>query len=287
MSKITVLGLGLMGAALARAMLHAGHDLTVWNRSPAKTQPFINEDVAGPRDVSAAILASPVILICIDDYAATNTLLQSEDVASQLAGRTIVQLSTGTPNEAREALEWMTARSVAYLDGAILCGPSQIATDNGLILLSGVEAANERAGRLLECLGGTVRYLGTNVGAASALDLAWLATCYGRIVSTVHAANLCQSESVDLDEFISLFPDDPAIQGYAKTIRDNSFDQCTATLQVWGAALQRVQQQGIDAGINTEIPDFFGSFFEKAVNAGHGAENVMALIKTLQGDGRN
>ena len=51
MSEITVLGLGLMGAALARAMQRAGHDLTVWNRSPANMQPFIDEDVAGASDV--------------------------------------------------------------------------------------------------------------------------------------------------------------------------------------------------------------------------------------------
>ncbi len=287
MSEITVLGLGLMGAALARAMQRAGHDLTVWNRSPAKMQPFIDEDVAGASDVVSAITASPIILICIDNYAVTNTVLRSDDVEPLLAGRTVVQLSTGTPNEAREASEWMTARSAVYLDGAILCGPNQIAKDDGLILLSGEEAAYGRADHLLECLGGTVRYLGTNVGAASALDLAWLSMSYGRFVSAIHAATLCQSENVGLDEFMSLFPDQPAIQGYVRVIHEKSFDECTATLQVWGAALQRIQQQGIDANINTAIPDFFASFFEKAVDAGHGEKNVMALVKVLQGNSGN
>jgi hypothetical protein len=53
---------------------------------------------------------------------------------------------------------------------------------------------------------------------------------------------------------------------------------------VWGTALQRIQQQGIDANINTEIPDFVASFFKKAIDAGYGEENVMALVKVLQGD---
>ena len=56
--------------------------------------------------------------------------------------------------------EWMIARDVADLDGAILCGPEAIGTDEPQILLSGDEAAYERAGNLLECLGGAVRYLG-------------------------------------------------------------------------------------------------------------------------------
>lgn len=285
MSEVTVIGLGLMGSALARTIQLAGHDLTVWNRSPAKMQPFIDDGVAAAPDVVSAVTASSVILICIDNYAATNSMLQSERIAAVLAGRTVIQLSTGTPYEAREASEWMTARNVAYLDGAILAGPRHIGTDDAQILLSGDELAYERANHLLERLGGKVRYLGPNVGAASALDLAWLTTCYGRFVAIIHAANLCRSEHVGFDDFISLFPDEPYIQGYAKVIHEESFHECTATLQVWGAALQRIQQQGIDANISTEIPDFVARFFKKAVDAGYGEENVMSLVKVLQRDG--
>jgi 3-hydroxyisobutyrate dehydrogenase-like beta-hydroxyacid dehydrogenase len=181
----------------------------------------------------------------------------------------------------------MTARDVAYLDGAILAGPDQIGTDDAQILLSGDAAAHERSGGLLECLGGAVSYLGSNVGAASALDLAWLTTCYGRFMAIIHAANLCKSEDVGIDDFISLFPDKPDIQHYAKVIHEETFHECTATLQVWGAALQRIQQQGVDANINTQVPDFVASFFKKAVDAGYGEENVMALVKVLQGDSGN
>jgi len=284
MNDITVIGLGLMGAALARAIRRADHDLTVWNRSPAKMNPFIADGVTGAPDVASAITSSPVVLICIDNYAVTNAMLRSDDIAPLLTGRTVVQLSTGTPKEAREASRWMMAHGVAYLDGAILAGPNHIGTNDAQILLSGDEAAYERAGNLLDCLGGTVRYLGSNVSAASALDLAWLTTCYGRFMAIIHAASLCKSEDVGMDGFISLFPDEPDTRHYAKVIHEGSFHECTATLQVWGAALQRIQQQGVDAKINTEIPDFIDGFFKRAIAAGYGEENVMALVKVLQGD---
>lgn len=281
MNDITVIGLGLMGAALARAIQRAGHALTVWNRSPEKMRPFVEDGVAGATDVASAIESSPVVLICIDDYAATNAMLCADEIAPLLAGRTVVQLSTGTPKEARETCEWMAARDAAYLDGAILAGPQHIGTDEAQILLSGENPAYERAGPLLACLGGAVRYLGPNVGAASALDLAWLTTCYGRFMTLIHAANLCRSEGVGLDEFISLFPDEPKIQHYAKVIHEGTFHECTATLQVWGGALERIRQQGMDAEISTEIPDYFAGFFKKAVAKGYGNENVMSLFKVL------
>ncbi len=281
MSQITVIGLGLMGSALAHTIHLAGHDLTVWNRSPAKMQPFINEGVAGASDLVSAIAASPVILICIDNYTVTKAMLQTEGVAALLAGRTVVQLSTGTPKEAADLSAWMAAHHVAYLDGAILGGPKNIGTSEGQILLSGDRAAFDHAGGLMDCLAGNLRYLGTNIGAASTLDLAWLTTCYSRFTGIIHAANMCRSEGVGIDEFISLFPGQPDFQNYAQVIHTGRFDQCTATLEVWGSALKRIQQQAVDANINSEIPDFFAGFFKKAITAGFGQENVMALFKVL------
>jgi len=282
MSDITVIGLGLMGAALARTLQRAGHDLTVWNRSPVKMQPFIDDGVAGAPDVVSAIAASPVIVICIDNYAATNSMLRSDEVPPLLAGRTVVQLSTGTPREAAECAEWMKAHDVSYLDGAILAGPGTIGTDSSIILLAGEEAAYERSGGMLACLGGDVRYLGANVRAASALDLAWLCDSYGRFLAVTHAACLCESEGVGVDEFASLFDKESNIRHDANVIHASDFENCTATLQVWGAGLQHIRAQGEDAGIDTGFPDFVSSLFRKAVDAGYGEEHVTALIKVLR-----
>ncbi len=285
MSEITVVGLGLMGAALARAMQNAGHDLTVWNRSSAKMQPFIDDGVVAASDLAAAITSSPIVLICIDNYAVSNGLLGSADIVPFLAGRTVVQLSTGTPAQARASAGWMAEHEVFYLDGAILAGPSEIGTDASQILLSGDTAAYQRAGEYLQCLGGRVRYLGDNVGAASVLDLAWLCDAYGRYLAVTHAARLCESEDVGLDDLASVYTDGSMIRHNASILHSADFENCTATLKVWGGALKHIQQQGRDAGINTDFPDLAAGLFEKAVDAGYGEEHVMALIKVLRNEG--
>jgi 3-hydroxyisobutyrate dehydrogenase-like beta-hydroxyacid dehydrogenase len=284
MSDITVIGLGLMGSALARAIQHAGHELTVWNRSPQKMQAFIDDGVDAAADIVAAITASPVILFNIDNYAVSNAILQSAEIAPLLPGRTIVQLSTGTPNEADEIAAWMAAQETYYLDGAVLAGPGDIGTDTSLILLSGEAEAYSRAGNLLECLGGSVRYLGNNVRAASALDLAWLCDSYGRFLAVTHAARICESEGVGMDEYARLFPRDPTIQRYATVIGTDGYENCSATLKVWRAALQRILEQGRDAGIGTAFPDHVDQLMQRAEAAGYGEENVMAMVKVLRED---
>lgn len=283
MSDISVIGLGLMGAALANTILSKGHDLVVWNRSPGKMRPFQERGVHCATDVPSAIEASPVMLVCIDNYASTRSLLDTPGMGPLLRGKVIVQVSSGTPKEADEAARWVHGHGAAYLDGVILARPSDIGTSAATILLSGDDDAHRLSIDLLECLGrGTVRYLGTNVRSASALDLAWLMSRYGNFIAAIHAARVCQSEGIGVDEFIALVPDNPAMQRCAQVIHDESFDEFTASLRVWGEALQHIRQQGRDAGINTEIPDFIAGVFDRALAAGYSQSNVMSLMKVLQ-----
>ena len=282
MSDITVIGLGLMGSVLARTIHQAGHDITVWNRSPEKMQPFIDDGIAAAPDVLAAIKASPNILICIDNYDATQSLLDTDKVMPLLKGRNVIQLSTGTPREAVEAARWMKNREASYLDGAILAGPYDIGKASGQILLSGDEAAYSATSKMLACLGGDIRYLGTNYRAASALDLAWLCESYGRFMAVAHAALLCESEDVGFDQFANLFEEGSRVRRYADVIHTGDFENCTATLQAWRSALNRIQMQGRDSGINTTFPDFVDSLFEKAIDAGYGEQNVMSVVKVLR-----
>lgn len=283
MAEIAIIGLGLMGTALARAIRRKGHEVVVWNRSPEKMEALRIDGAACAKDLTAALDASPIALICINNYETTRSMLDTSDIGRALRGKVVVQLSSGTPKEAADAADWVHDHGAIYLDGAILAAPDDIGTAEATILLSGDQEAQDRAADLLACLGdGTVRYLGPNVRAASALDLAWLMSRYGTFIAAIHAANLCRSEGVAIDEFIALVPENPAIQRYATVIHEDSFDDFTASLRVWGEALEHVQQQGRDAGINTEIPDFISALFQRAIEGGLGESNVMSLIKVLE-----
>jgi len=281
MSDISIIGLGSMGAALAHAFQQAGHKITIWNRTPEKLRLLISSGAKGAPSVADAVQASPAILVCLDSYVTTRRLLGAADVALHLAGRTLIQLGTGTPREARESEAWLKANGCKYLDGAILAGPGDIGAKNARILFSGAQAVFEQCEPRLKCLGGDRRYLGEDVGAAAALDLAWLSACYGAILGAVHGARLCESEQLSVGLYASLFADNPYMQA-ARKISENAYTNPGATLAVWEGALRRLQSQANDAGINSEIPDFASGLFKRAVMAGYGGEDAAALIKVLR-----
>ena len=288
MTAVTCIGLGLMGSALARAALASGHGVTVWNRTPEKAQALADIGAVAADKLGDAIAASPIVLICIDSYASTRALLGTDGVADHLVGRTIVNLTTGTPREAEVLSVWVGAQGARYLDGAILCGPNEIGTETGEVLISGDALAWQVAGPLLTCLAGKVRNVGQGVGAAAALDLAWLTMSYVQFIGVAHAASICRAQGIDLQAFIDLFPAEPFRADIdtetcklARIIKDAAYDQPTATLQVWGEALARIQMQARNAGISSAIPDFVAGYFQRAIGMGLGQQEAIAIYKTL------
>jgi 3-hydroxyisobutyrate dehydrogenase-like beta-hydroxyacid dehydrogenase len=280
MGDISVIGLGLMGSALARPISAADHSLVVWHKTSAKAEPFARMGAQVAATFEDATHASPIILMCIDSYASSNALLQSVGAPVLLKGKTFVQLTSGVPRDAIETEKWMQAHGVHYLDGAILAGPGNIGTDQGHILLSGSGAAYDNVKHVLKCLG-RLEYLGSNVKAAIALDLAWLSTCYGRFISMAQGINICQAEGVELNKYVALFPDRDEYSDYLRLVRDGQLDQATATLNVWHAALRHIQHQGRDAGISTRFPDLVADYLKTSIEAGHGDQNVISFYPLL------
>jgi NADPH-dependent 2,4-dienoyl-CoA reductase/sulfur reductase-like enzyme len=97
--KVSVVGLGMMGAAIAEALLGHGHDVTVWNRSADKASDLVGRGATVAHDVETAFAASPVTLICVTDHPATMDILAGDRVGFAAKDRAIVQLSTMTSAE--------------------------------------------------------------------------------------------------------------------------------------------------------------------------------------------
>ena len=282
MSEISTLGLGLMGSALARSFVEARHSVTIWNRSTAKTHALVQLGATAANSVSAAIAASPVVLICIDSYQSTHTLFDTADVIRLLPGKVIVQLSTGSPNEARSAGAWFSSHGAWYLDGAILGGPANIATSRAMILYSGPRELFDRCSALLGVLGQGKRFVGANIGAAAAIDMAWLARHCGTYAGVAHGVLICEVEGADLEVYASLFAESDTARSMIDVIREGAFANPPATLSVWHTALRRLQEQARDTGIRSEVPDLLSSILARAAAAGFGDQHIAAIVKVLR-----
>lgn len=199
MSDVSVIGCGNMGSALVRVLAAQGKDVTVWNRTIPKADALEGANVSVATSIRAAVRASPTTLVSISDYSTTRSLLQP--VRDDLREKALVQLSSGKPSEARELNELVTATGASYVDGAIMSYPSHVGSPSFFVLYSGDGEVFERLRSLLESLGGTAMYLGTDPGAASALDLAALVPVVPMAVGIWQGARICATEGIPLDTY--------------------------------------------------------------------------------------
>lgn len=281
-TDISLLGLGRMGSALARALIAAGQRITVWNRSAAKARAMGDLGAGVAETVAAAVAASPVTLVCLDAYQTTRALFQTPEVVRLLPGHVVVELTTGTPNEAREADARFTALGALYLDGAILCGVPSIGTPAGLLIYSGNSAAFEQARALLAALGAAPRFVGTEVGTASALDMAWLSRIIGDYIGIYHGAAICRAERVGIDLFAEMFPAEGSEQSYLAPLLNNDFGHATADVAVWNKAVKRIAAQARQAGISPAVPDLATAILTRTEAAGFGHQQMAAMVKVLE-----
>jgi 3-hydroxyisobutyrate dehydrogenase-like beta-hydroxyacid dehydrogenase len=276
-----------MGAALARALLRNGHSVTVWNRTTARAEPLVAEGAVFASSVAAAVSASPVVIVCVTDYAATHSLLEAEDVAPLLAGRVVVQLSTGTPQEARDAEVQLRERDVEYLDGAIMAIPSQIGAAEAAIFTSGSNSAFRQCEPLLRRFAGNVMYLGEPVGAASALDYATLSHLFGGLLGAAHGALICEAEGLSVVSFGSQLAGlAPVVGGMVKhmceVVQSGAYGKSESSVGICAGFFETLAQQAREAKISAEFPAFGQGIFRRAMAAGFGEEEFAALVKVLR-----
>jgi 3-hydroxyisobutyrate dehydrogenase-like beta-hydroxyacid dehydrogenase len=199
--KITFLGLGAMGSALARAALNAKLNVTVWNRTPGRAEPLVADGATAAVDSTAAIAAADLVVICLLDYPSVRAVLDA--AGTSLAGKTILNLTNGTPEQARGLAAWAEAEGAAYLDGGIMAIPPMIGRPETLILTSGSAAAHATAHDALASFGSS-RYLGADPGHAALYDLALLTAMYGMFGGYLHGTALLRADGIAAEGFIEL-----------------------------------------------------------------------------------
>ena len=282
MSAVTVIGMGNMGSALARVLQRNGCAVTVWNRSPEKSTPLLDKGAVLASSAAAAIAASPILIVCVTNYAASNQILG--EVTTDLRGKLLVQFTTGTPQHARTNEAWAHEHGVEYLDCAITGSPSTIGTPHAHILVAGREAVFQKAEPILRLLTSNLDYKGEQIGLAAAWDMILIMRYYGMFLSLFHSVQICQAEGVPLQEYINLLGEQG--KNYEKWLCENiqsgNYQETSAPLELWAGGIEHAVQHAQDSHINAEFPMLAARLFRKAMDAGYGREEVSALFKVLQ-----
>ncbi|NNL78825.1 MAG: NAD(P)-dependent oxidoreductase [Desulfobacterales bacterium] len=285
MSEISFIGLGAMGAKVALTLIESDCQLTVWNRSPGKAEALIQKGAQWADTLEAAISASPIIMICIDNFEITQEILSENTITPLLADKTIVQMSTGTPAESRAANDWFSQHGAELLVSMIMVYPATIGKEDAQFLISGPEHLYQKCEKYFHYLGGDIRYLGSSIGAAPAMSLAILGRILVNLLGLVHGANICVSEGVALSEYAKMFPPGDRAETVTAAIDSNNYRvDGGAAIDIALVSAASLQNHARDVGINSELPDFAFNLFQRVIDAGYKGLDSASLFKVLRGE---
>jgi 3-hydroxyisobutyrate dehydrogenase-like beta-hydroxyacid dehydrogenase len=159
--KVALLGLGAMGAAIARRLEAADDvELTVYNRSPAPLVEFRERGVATAPTPRAAAASADVAISMLADGGAVEAVALGEDGALGASPGALIDMSTIDIATSLRVAERAAAAGVAYLRAPVSGNPTVVAAGNLTILVSGDARAYERTRGVLEAIGPTLFYLG-------------------------------------------------------------------------------------------------------------------------------
>jgi 3-hydroxyisobutyrate dehydrogenase-like beta-hydroxyacid dehydrogenase len=281
-TPVTVIGLGLMGQALAGAFLRAGHPTTVWNRTTSKADLLVAEGARLAPTVGDALTAGSLTIICVTDYQAMHELLLAAGDL-ELDGTMLVNLTSGSSAQAREAARWAEQRGAHYLDGAIMAIPPAIGTAEAVILHSGPQSDFEAHRSTLGALG-TVTYLGADHGLASLHDVAGLAMMWSVLNAWLLGTALLKTAGVDAATYVPFAQQIAAgvagwLPGYAAQIDSGSFPAEVSALETDARAMAHLIEECEAVRVNAELPRLIKAMADRSIAAGHGGEQYPVLIE--------
>ncbi|MCK0166287.1 NAD(P)-dependent oxidoreductase [Jannaschia sp. S6380] len=176
MTKITLLGTGLMGGPMARNLLKAGHDLTVWNRSRDKAAPLADHGATVADDPAEAVRGSGIVISMLSDGPASDAV-QRQAMDAFADGAVWVEMGSIKPAEARAHGERFAARGMGYVDAPVSGGTRGAEGGTLAIMAGGTAETFAAVERVLQALGRPVHVGPVGAGQLSKLANQAIVAC--------------------------------------------------------------------------------------------------------------
>lgn len=206
--KVGVAGIGRMGAAIAERLLKHGHQVTVWNRSPAKAQAMAQHGATVAATPAQLAASADIVLSILTDANAIAAAYDGPEglLSAAIAGKLFVEMSTVRPATQRALAGRIQAKGATMIDCPV-GGTTGPARDGKLLGFVGGDAADlARALPMLEQLCRRIEHVGP-VGAGASLKLAINLPLLVYWQAVGEALALCQPLKLDPARLVSIFAD--------------------------------------------------------------------------------
>ncbi|MFC5066057.1 NAD(P)-dependent oxidoreductase [Actinomycetospora atypica] len=280
MTSVAVLGTGIMGAGMARSLLREGITTTVWNRSPEKAKPLADDGATVADTAAEAVAGADVVVTMLFDV--EPVLAVMADAAGSMRDDAVwVQASTVGVEGTRRVAALAQEHGIDVLDAPVLGTKAPAENGKLVVLASGPEALREKVQPAFDAMGSRTQWVSGTLGDASKLKLAvnaWIGTM---VNGTAQSIALARGLGLDPRQFLTAVDgqavDSPYVQLKGQAMIDGDF---TPSFELDGVIkdMNLVRDAMTEAGTSTALADALADRLAAASSAGHGAEDMAAVV---------
>ena len=285
MAKLAFIGLGLMGTPMATRLLEAGHDVTVWNRTAAKTKPLTDHGATAASTPMEAVAGVDATITMVTNADALEQVVFGENgLAAALApGQLLIDMSTVGPDAVRSVASRLPA-GVAMVDAPVRGSVPQATTGRLAIYVGGEPSDVQRVEPILTPLG-TLHHVG-GLGAGAATKVVVNSTLGAAIAAFGEALALGDDFGLERSVVLDVLSDTP-IAGTVEAKRANVESGTYPANFKLSLALKDLNLVTEIADQNSrrlEVAPASRDWLEQAAEGGAGDLDFSAVIPTITSD---
>lgn len=287
--SVTVIGLGPMGQAMAHALLGSGRSVAVWNRTPQRAEPLVAAGAQLAATPAEAVLASDLIILSLTDYHAMWAVL--ENATASLAGRTIANLSSDTPDKTRAAADWAASHGASFVSGGVMVPATMVGTELAYVYYSGDDRGFNAHRDTLARIG-EPRFLGQDPGSAQLMYQANLDVFLTALAGIGHGTAMAGAAGISARTFITeamqlvtaipdmIAPDGIEVLGAAIDAGEHSGEGATSLMMA--ASADHIAATAAAVGIDTRLPRAVQQLYHRVLEDGHGTDGWTRTIDAVR-----
>jgi 3-hydroxyisobutyrate dehydrogenase-like beta-hydroxyacid dehydrogenase len=227
--KVGFIGLGHMGAGMAASLLKAGHEVTVYNRTPAKAEALVARGAKVASSVADACRGGAVVTMLADDRALEEVVFGDGGLLASLpAGGLHISSSTISVDLAERLAAAHAAKGLRFISAPVFGRPDVAAAGQLMVVAAGDSGALGDAAPLLDAIGRKTFVVSETPPAANLVKLSGNFLLASVIESLGEAMALIAKGGIDrrryLDILTSTLFDVPVYKTYGGLIADGTFE---------------------------------------------------------------
>jgi len=285
-TKIGLIGTGMLGKAVGLHLLESGYQLSVFNRTRSKTEDLAKHGATVLESPKEVALASNLVITIVKDANAVKEISFGKNgiVDGTHDDLIIADMSTINPNASRDISKQFSQHGITMLDTPVMGGPN-VAIDGKLVLMaSGDKTAFEKHKKVFETIGNKTFFLGTN-GTAHSVKLSMNIQIAMLALSLSEGITLARGAGVDPKVFLSILNSTYFKTGMSenkayKMINDEF--PPTFTLSNLKKDLDTINEAAKEFGLELPITTKANEVYKKAIDEGFGELDYTGILSYLK-----